>query len=297
MKLAIAIIATFISHILFTSAVELGIRVLLNKGAALPSGETCSSTEWSSVSSTISTIVKSRRRNLRQLQTFPSWCAEKCKGYAKGHCQGQHDRCDGYRRLDDGETVSAPSTPITDLVTAPASAPIKETFFPKTRKLVATCEEGVSQVNTALNTLATQVSPQCRSVLMAEREVTCLTAIDDCSIQKMRLMNTETDKVIVENFTNGMSFCRSGPPITFEAINDKCVCNVQFNLKNAWGQVIHSRFEFYRPFVLFSNSAPNAQGVVDLYGTRLNVGAYTLEYYPDSNPGMTTKLSFNVNNC
>jgi hypothetical protein len=295
MKLAIVIIATFISHMMFASAI--GLRVLLNKGAALPSGETCSATEWSSVSSTISAIVKSRRRNLRQLQTFPSWCAEKCKGFAKGHCQGQHDRCDGYRRLDDGETVSAPSTLISNEAIAPASAPVTETVFPKARNLVATCDEGISQVNTALNTLATQVSPQCRSVLMAPREVTCLTAIDDCNIQKIRLMNADTDTVLVENFASGMSFCRWGPMISFEAVNDKCVCNVQFNLKNSFGQVIHSRFEFYRPFVLFSNSAPNAQGVVDIYGNRLNVGAYTLEYYPDSDPSMTTKITFNVNNC
>ena len=156
MKFTILLFVMFNAHNFVASATELGIRVLLNKGAALPSGETCSSTEWSSISSTISTIVKSRRRNLRQLQTYPSWCAEKCRGFAKGFCQGQHDRCDGYRRLDDGETVSSPTTLNTDqpVSTPPASAPIQETLSPTARNPVTTCGEGLSQVNAALNALA-----------------------------------------------------------------------------------------------------------------------------------------------
>lgn len=298
MKLAFLFFAIFNVNLHFASAIELGLRVLLNKGVALSSGETCSTTEWSTVATTIKTIAKGRRRNLRQLQTFPSWCAEKCKGFAKGYCQGQHAKCEGYRRLEAGQTASAPATtPEIVLAPAPAPAPIKQSLFPKARNLAASCVEGISQVNTALDTLATQVSPPCSSVLLAVREVTCLTEIDDCDIQKVRLMNADTDTVIVDNFTSGMSFCSSGPKITFEAINDKCVCNVQFNLKNAGGQVIFSRFEFYRPFVLFSNSVPNAQGVVNLYGNRLSPGAYTLEYYPDSNIGAATELQFTVNSC
>jgi hypothetical protein len=231
------------------------------------------------------------------LITYPSWCAEKCKGYAKGFCQGQHEKCDGYRRLENGQPVFAPPDTALEPASAPAPAPIKDNLFPKTRKLVSSCADGVSQVNIALNELAGQVSTPCRSVLLAQREVTCLSDIMNCDIQKMRLMNADTDTVIVDSFTSGMSFCSSGPRITFEAINDKCVCNVQFILKNSSGRVIHSRFEYYRPFVLFSNSAPNAQGVVDLYGNRFAPGTYTLEYYPDSNPGATIKLPFTVNNC
>ena len=215
--------------------------------------------------------------------------------HSRGFCQGQGASCNGYRRLEDGETVSAPAaTPDTAFVTTPAPSaaqtPIMESLFPKTRQLVATCAEGISQVNTALNTLATQVSPPCRSVLLSEREVTCLTEIDVCEIQKIRLLNAYTDAVIVDSFTSGMSFCSCGPRITFEAINDRCVCNVQ-------GQAVHSRFEFYRPIVLFSNSLPNAQGVVDLYGRNLAAATYSLEYYPDSTLGATVKLSFKVKPC
>jgi hypothetical protein len=60
-------------------------------------------------------------------------------------------------------------------------------------------------------------------------------------------MNADTDKVMVEDITrkSGMSFRRSGPRVTSEAINDGCVCNAQFNIKNSAGQLIHRRFEFY----------------------------------------------------
>jgi hypothetical protein len=116
-----------------------------------------------------------------------------------------------------------------------------------------------------------------------------------CDIQRVQLMNADTETVIDDNFQNGESFFRLGPRITFEAINDSCVCNVQFVIKNSAGSIIHSRFEFYRPFVAFSNSAPNAQGVVDLYGARFsNTGSYTLEFYPDSDPSKTRSIAFTV---
>jgi hypothetical protein len=146
--------------------------------------------------------------------------------------------------------------------------------------------------------LEPSLSAQCRIVLNAQREFSCLTSIVDCDIQRIRLMNADTDNAITENFSSGMSICRTGPRITFEAINDSCVCNVQFILKNSAGSIIHSRFEFYRPFVAFSNSAPNAQGVVDLYGARFsNTGTYTLEYYPDSDTSLMNSITFTVVNC
>ena len=298
MKLTL-VLAIFNLHAFATSAIDVGFRVLLNNGVP-NSAMVCTDSEMLSVSDTMYAVIKSRRRNLRQLPTFPSWCAQKCVGQAKRSCIGGHPLCDGYRRLENKLPASAPAaTPEDPFVpSAPAPAPIKESLDPKTRDLeITSCTDGVHKLNTELDKLANQVSSSCNSLIMAPRDVTCYTEIDDCTVQRIRLMNTETQLPIQENFKSGMSLCASGPAITFEAINDRCVCNVQLNLKNAAGQMIQSRFEYFRPFVLYSNSPPNAQGVVYLWGRKLAVGAYTLEYYPDSNPGMMSTIEFNVNQC
>ena len=297
MKLTLLVIAILCLHIFPTSAIDIGLRILLNKGAT--TGTECTAAEMSIMLNTIDAVVHSRRRNLRQLPSYPSWCAQKCIGQAKGSCVSTDPRCDGYRRLENELPASAPAaTPEDPFVpSAPAPAPTKENS-PKTRDLAITsCADGISKANAELDALAKTLSSTCSSLLMAPRDVTCLTEIDNCDIQRMRLMNADTDTVLVESFQSGMSFCASGPAITFEAINDKCVCNVQFNLKNAAGQVIQSRFEYFRPFVLYSNSAPNALGVVNLYGTKLAVGAYTLEYYPDQDTSKTSAITFNVDQC
>jgi hypothetical protein len=278
------------------SAVDLGIRLLLNKGTDLPTGETCSDAEWTSINNVVDATYTSTRRNLRKLQGYPSWCAEKCKGFVRGRCLGRHPDCDGYRRLEESNFTAPASTRDTAPVEPEKS---KRVTLPKFRDLFksTTCQGQISELNTALNNLGPSLSSQCQTVLNSQREYTCLDTIINCDIQKIRLMNADIDSVMVDDFKSGMSFCYWGPRITFEAINDSCVCNVQFHLKNSWGNVIQSRFEFYRPFVLYSNSLPNAQGVVNLYGTRLNVGSYSLEYYPDSNPSKSKTITFNVNNC
>lgn len=281
----ISIVTTLFLSISLASATDFALRILLNKGQSLPSGETCSSAEWSSILSTIDATISSRRRNLRNLRSYPPWCAQKCVGFASGSCIGRHPSCDGYRQLHGQE----------DDVAENEAPPTSSSYFPSLRNLFVstTCQGQINELNTALNNLEASLSPQCRSVLNAQREFTCLTTITDCDIQEIRLMNADTDTVIDASFTSGESF-RTTQRVTFEAINDSCVCNVQFNIKNAAGQIIHSRFEFYRPFVAFSNSAPNAQGVVDLFGARFGVGSYSLDYYPDNDPSKTKTITFTV---
>jgi hypothetical protein len=278
------IVAILCLNAAIVSATDFALRILLNKGSSLPTGETCTNAEWSSIQGTIDATISSRRRNLRRLPQYPAWCAVKCLGFASGTCIGRHPSCNGYRKLSeqDDEYVS----------TTPAST----NFFPSLRSLFVstTCQGQIDELNTALNNLQPTLSSQCQAVLNAQREFTCLTTIVDCDIQRIRLINADADTAMVEDFMSGMSFSRLGPRVTFEAINDSCVCNVQFNIKNSAGQIIHSRFEFYRPFVAFSNSAPNAQGVVDLYGTRFGVGLYSLEYYPDKDISKTKTITFNV---
>ena len=298
MKLTLVVIAILnVVHVLPTAAIEVGLRVLLNQGT--PLGVECNADEWMQVSDTTSAVVNSRRRNLRQLQTYPTWCAEKCRGFAKGTCIGVHYLCKGYRRLENGEPMSAPATsPEMDFVSAPAPAPIKSSVLLQPRNLeISSCADGISKLNTALDKLAQQVSPSCNSLLMAPRDVTCLTNIDKCNIHKMSLVNADSGAQLVENFTNGMSFCSNGPKITFQAITDGCVCDVMFTLKNSAGDVIHNRLEFDHPFVLYSHSAASGRGKVNLHGKRLAVGAYTLEYYPDDKSSMTSVIKFDVKQC
>jgi hypothetical protein len=284
----IMMLNTFILICLSTSLVsasDFALRILLNKGQTLPTGESCTGAEWSSILSTIDATINSRRRNLRRLPQYPAWCEQKCVGFADGTCIGRHPSCNGYRELNGQEESNAADTPKS-----------YDRFYNNVRDLFSstTCQGQIDELNTALNNLEPTLSSQCQAVLDSQREFTYLTTINNCDIQRIRLMNADTDTVMVEDFKNGMSFRRSGPRVTFEAINDSCVCNVQFNIKNSAGQIIHSRFEFYRPFVAFSNSVPNAQGVVDLYGARFGIGSYTLEYYPDNDTSKTLTIAFTV---
>jgi hypothetical protein len=269
----------------FGSATDFGIRILLNKGQTLPTGETCNGTEWSSILSTIDTTINSRRLSLRKLPVYPAWCEQKCVGFADGTCIGRHPSCNGYRQLHEQEDSSM------------ATIPKPYSFYRSLRDLFVstTCQGQITELNNALNNLKPSLSTQCQTVLDSQREFTCLTTIEGCDIQRIRLMNADNDTVLVDDFTSGMSIRRSASrTVTFEAINDSCVCNVQFIIKNSAGQIIHSRFEFYRPFVAFSNSVPNALGVVDLYGARFSIGSYTLEYYPDNDTSKTQRIAFTV---
>jgi hypothetical protein len=264
----------------------LAIRVLFNHGQSLPTGEKCTDEEWASIIATVDATMTSQRRALK---SYPKWCKEKCKGYTDNTCIGRHPACDGYRRLDsDYGTGTEIDANARDVV------PLSESrdLFKST-----TCSEQQAELNAVLNNLEPSLSTDCQAVLKAQREFECLTTITDCDIQRIQLMDADSDTVLEPNFQSGMSVCRWGPTITFEAISDSCVCNVQFVLKNAAGSVIQSRFEYYRPFLLFSNSHPNAQGVVNLYGARLRSGNYTLETYPDSDPSMTRTIAFTVARC
>jgi hypothetical protein len=280
----IKFIALLCLNATIVSATDFALRILLNKGQTLSTGETCTSGEWSSILSTIDATINARRRNLRNLPSYPAWCAQKCVGFAPDKCVGRHPSCNGYRQLHEQEDDNAFATPNSF------------SFFPSFRNLfvATTCQGQINELNTALNNLEPSLSTQCQAVLNSQREFTCLTSIVDCNIQQVRLINSDTDTVLDPNFTSGKSFSRTPSRVTFEAINDSCVCNVQFNIKNSAGSIIHSRFEFYRPFVAYSNSAPNAQGVVDLYGTRFAEGSYSLELYPDNDPSKTKIITFNV---
>jgi hypothetical protein len=105
--------------------------------------------------------------------------------------------------------MSAPATsPEMEFVSAPAPAPIKSSVLPQPRHLeITSCANEISKLNTALEKLAQQVSPSCNSLLMAPRDVTCLTTIDKCNIHKMSLVNADSGARLVENFTIAMSFC------------------------------------------------------------------------------------------
>jgi hypothetical protein len=148
-----AIVITFI-NLSLVSATDFGIRVLLNKGQSLPTGEACSGSEWLSIRNTIDTTINTR---------YPAWCAEKCRGFAPNTCIGAHPSCNGYRKLDEQEEENAVET-----INSFNMFPIFRDLF-----VATTCQGQIDELNTATNNLQ-PLSSQCRTVLNAQREFTCL---------------------------------------------------------------------------------------------------------------------------
>ena len=128
-KLKFSFFVAFLCIHFYRVSANLAVRLLLNKRESLPSAQGCTSTDWEIIVKTTEATydATNARRNLRRLQTYPSWCAEKCKGFAKGFCQGRHPKCEGYRRLQEktAATASAPAiSPELAPPTAPALAPV-----------------------------------------------------------------------------------------------------------------------------------------------------------------------------
>ena len=293
-----SLVLTIVSiHICRVSA-DLAVRLLLNKGETLSTAQSCTGQEWETIVQTTEATYDAiyARRNLRRLQTFPSWCAEKCKGFAKGYCQGRHPKCEGYRRLQAKNAANAPAiSPELAPATAPALAPvIKIAKKLSIRALFApTCQDDINEINASLEQVKSSFNSAsgCKAVLNSPREYECLTTIDNCRIQKIQLLNAADASVLKDSFTSGMSVC-ANVPVMFRAVKDPCVCNVQFNLKDSNGLVIHDHFVFHEPYV--SHTEPNADGQL---GQKLTVGTYSLDYYPDSDKGLLKTITFPVNNC
>lgn len=291
----ILFVITIVCVHFYRISAQVGVVLLLNNGEA---SQSCNGTEWATIVEATEATIDAlyARRNLRRAQTYPAWCAQKCVGYAKGYCQGRHPACNGYRRRE-AVVRSQPSSafaPAPAPIAAPAPAPTTAPAFAP----VTACQEDKDVINASLDQIknTNSFTAGCTAVLTSPREYKCLASIDNCRIQKVQLMNAGTDAVAVSNFTSGMSFCSSAT-IAFKAINDPCVCNVQFNLKNSSGTVIHSHFAYHEPYVHFDHSKPNDNGQVDIYGQTLGAGTYTLDYYPDQDESLLKNISFTVNSC
>ena len=161
-----------------------------------------------------------------------------------------------------------------------------------------TCHDDINEINASLDEVKSTFTATsgCKAVLDSPREYECLTNIDNCRILKIQLLNADTDGVVTDSFASGMSFC-SSVPVAFRAINDPCVCNVQFNVKNSSDLLIHDLFAYHEPYVSFYHGEPNAGGQVDIYGKKLAAGTYSLDYYPDSDQSLLKTITFTVKNC
>lgn len=195
--------------------------------------------------------------------------------------------------------MSPELAPATAPVLAPATKIVKKRSRMRITSLFApTCQNDINEFNASLDEVKATFSATsgCKAVLDSSREYECLTTIDNCRIKKIQLLNADTDGVVTGSFASGMSFC-SSVPVAFRAINDPCVCNVQFNLKNSSGLLIHNHFAYHEPYVSFYHGEPNAGGQVNIYGKKLAAGTYSLDYYPDSVQSLLKTITFTVKNC
>ena len=298
-----ALFLTIVCLHLYRTSATYGVRLLVNDGYELPAVPECTNLDSIQHETEYMYEQLARRRNLRRVPTYPSFCRNVCRGIAKGYCQGLHPQCNGYRRLE--QAVTAPgASPESVVATAPALAPVRKIAKKRTlpesvfKSGTATCEEDVAFLNNGLDGLKDSfgAGSACGKLLSAPRTYECLTTIDNCRVQKIELLNANTDTVVNSNFATGMSFCGKAFPIAFRAVKDPCVCNVLFTLKDSTGAVISSHEAIRHPYVSFDHSQRDANGVVNVYGKSLTEGSYKLEYYPDSDQSLQKDITFSVHN-
>jgi hypothetical protein len=275
MKLSLSFLVVLASwRIAPAVSIEFAVRALFNNGNVLPAGQTCSSSEFDTIHST---MLASRRRNLRTDRRLdPVWCKAACLGFPPGKCDLVYSGCPNTRRRDEE------FTPVEE------EEPSNEVGNP--RELTATsCTERISQINTALDTLQPSMSTDCQAVLGAPRSFTCFEV--NCQITSFALWNADADTVSVANFPNGGSFCKSAFKFAFEAVTESCVQSASFQIT---GQGYKSnRAESASPWMSFGK---NGNGN-DKSGKSLKAGNYTLTAYPDLDPARSKSLTFTVNNC
>jgi hypothetical protein len=149
------------------------LQVLLNNGNAMycNGGDCCNTSEFDLISQKVYTMSGYQRHlrgndivdegnavidvtnafvvddEARGLRTYAAYCANRCAGYAKGRCLALN--CGGYRRS--------------------VMESVRELFWS------TNCENQKSEVNNVLNNIVNnqQVSNNCKSYLMAPRQLTC----------------------------------------------------------------------------------------------------------------------------
>lgn len=166
------------------------LRVLLNRGEPMATGEICNATEWNLINATITTLSQNQRRDLlrgnenkfanrkrmeddpmnsgshRDLATYPAYCKNTCQLFPPKRCLAV--ACKGYRReritvrglMGDAVNSNHPNT-------GGWSDRERDLFYS------TSCSNQKSEMKNWLNNLAYQVSFNCSKLLRAPRNMTC----------------------------------------------------------------------------------------------------------------------------
>jgi hypothetical protein len=155
------------------------LQVLLNSGDSFYCvdqwNNCCTSTEWDLISTNVYAMSKNQRdledsstvdliSNSteignstavdRELQSYPGFCANNCKGYAVGRCMALN--CKGYRKNRDmAESKTSSLRPKRDL------------FYS------TNCDNQKSEMNNLLTNVQSQLGPRCKALLNAPRTMSC----------------------------------------------------------------------------------------------------------------------------
>jgi hypothetical protein len=265
---------------------DFAVRTIFNNDQLLPTGDTCTVVEWDAVANAVRQAAESDLARRRQLRSA-AWCAQACQGQ-RFYCILAGAGCTGkFRRLSGSKSSRSLGAPGVDLA---ANA---------TQRPTLSCNDAVTNINKALDSLAPTLSIGCQAVLQTQRDFTCVevdkkeiatTTTPSCQIQSFALWNADTDTVAVANFTSGSSFCRRPFRFGIQALTDPCIKRAQFDLVGTNGYH-KDQTEFAAPFFSFGNKG------LDIYGTRVKAGTYTLTVYPDEDVSRSRMLTFTVMDC
>jgi hypothetical protein len=214
-----------------------------------------------------------RRVGDRSLQTSLD-CKALCAGSVSPYCHVT--RCSGRRRLhedsDKDHSLALSNWNERSLLSAP------------------TCDSGIAELNTALNSLLPQLSSMCRPLVKKYRDVSCFDDRDTSSIDSFSLWNTYTDIVVKDRLVNGDSICYSTSPLTIEANSNTCVNNLQFKMEGPI-KVVQNQIGA-GPYALFGFDTDD-----NFIGSVLPVGKYTITTKLAGSNLPNTQVTFSITKC
>jgi hypothetical protein len=243
------------------------VRVLLNNGNEMRRS-TCSAADYELIDQVVLASSSQRNRAL-PADLFTSRCTRNCAGYAKTTCRAIG--CVGFRRdlQEDGLTAEENG-----------------------QRELLTCDDQISRINNGFNDLVSSnaVSTSCKNLLNAPRNIACYDDTMLGEIVGFTAWNSNTNKRLRTNISNGYFMCTSYA-VNIEAVVNSCVQEVSFVMTGPNGYY-DDQLELVAPYSIFGD---NHEGT--MFGNQLSAGDYTLTATPDGHAWLAKSISFTVKEC
>lgn len=154
------------------------------------------------------------------------------------------------------------------------------------------CDKKIMAVNNTLNSLKTTLTPKCRALVNAPRDIACRESVE-CAVDYLNLYNATGFKIQQERFPEtGGRICASDM-VTFEAVPTFDFGKIVFHIiPLASPKKMKKSSDDKAPYFMMGHNLKKLDGMNFEAGL-----TYTVSAFIEPNPGNGKNVTFTVDNC